>query len=117
MKKKNHFVLTLPRAVFIPKKTTYPKERRAAHIMIENQEFHGWSIVHAYLFKNIGKKDRVIQRDAWIENKTTVLDCKSMVFYPKDEFYKTVKKLSVYKYSFSEVMENLKKFRRYGRWS
>ena len=114
--KKNHLILTLPRAVFIPKKTPFPIERKAAHVMIENEEFNGWIMVHAYVFKNIGRKDRIIKREAWIENSSTVLDVQRMIFIPRKEFYKSISQLSLYKYSFKQVVENLQSFRRYGRW-
>jgi len=107
--KKNHFVLTLPRSHFVPKGTPYSMERRATNLMFLHEEFRGWITVHAYVFKKIGGKDRIIKRTAWLENSSMVLDIQKMYFIPKKEFYKSIKQISLYKYTFEQAMENLRK--------
>jgi len=96
-------------------KTPYPAHRTCAHWMIENDIYQKWTMVHGFIFKQIGQKT-LFRGYAWLEYRGQVFDVQAKKFLNKKEFYKKFAPEAVLSYSFDEVLENMRFFRRYGRW-
>lgn len=100
------------------KKTTpYPIERDCAHFMIDNKEYRRWILVHGFIARN-GK----LKRTAWLERAGKVITIRTVrsklmpATYDKNTFYKKNKPTGTNLYRYKEVLLNMRRYRRYGRW-
>ncbi len=96
-------------------KTPYPAHRLCAHWMIEHEGHQKWTMVHGFIFKIIGKKT-FFRRYAWLEYRGEVFDVAAKKVMKKTAFYKQFMPQAPLAYSYQEVLENMRFFRRYGRW-
>jgi len=107
--------IEVPRFQFRKVKTPYPAHRLLAHLMIENESYQKWTMVHGFIFKKIGKKT-FYRHYAWLEKRGKVFDIGTKMMVEKKAFYGKYKPEAMLTYSYSEVCENMRFYRRYGNW-
>jgi hypothetical protein len=106
-----HIFIDLPAYKPVKKKTPYPSHRACAHLMIENEKYQDWIMVHAYVRKGFDYK-----MYAWLERGGMVIDVFKMKVYKKADFYKRNRPVGVMMFDFQEVKMCMMFFGRYGRW-
>lgn len=99
---------------FIPQKakTPYPSQRECANKMIEDKEYREFEMVHAYVIDKSGR----IRGNAFLLNGNRVFDGSTKKETTLSSFKKRKKIISAYKYTYRQVLNNMRVFQRYGRW-